>query len=133
MIGAMAADSSETTILVVDDEPALLRLVVRVLERQSYTTLSAQAGDEAIALFDKHRDDIDGVILDVVIPPNGGGEVLDHIVTSRPDLMVILSSGDEPDPSLAARIRDHGGVFLRKPFLPKALIELVESGLASRR
>lgn len=128
----MTADASNATILVVDDEPALLRLVVRVLERQRYTVLQARAGDEAIALFDQHQDTIDGVVLDVVIPPNGVGEVFDHMVSVRPDLMVVLSSGDEPADDLAVRIREHGGVFLRKPFLPKALIELVESGLAAR-
>ena len=130
---AMTAEASDATILVVDDEPALLRLVVRVLERQRYTVLQAGAGDEAISLFDEHKDTIDGVVLDVVIPPNGVREVLDHMISERPDLMVILSSGDEPEDSLSARIREHGGVFLRKPFLPKALIELVESGLAARR
>ncbi|MFP8872251.1 MAG: response regulator, partial [Myxococcota bacterium] len=67
----MNATASAATILIVDDEPALLRLVTRVLEREGYTTLSAKTGDEAIVTFDKHLDEIDGVILDIVIPPNG--------------------------------------------------------------
>ena len=123
----------QETILIVDDEPALIRLVSRVLERKGYATLVASDGDEAIAEFEKHKDTIDGVILDVVIPSGGGGAVLAHLAAARPDLMVILSSGDEPNDEMSARIEEYGGVFLRKPYLPKALIKLVESELAARR
>jgi DNA-binding NtrC family response regulator len=129
----MNATASEATILIVDDEPALLRLVTRVLEREGYKTLSAKAGDEAIVTFDKHFEEIDGVILDIVIPPNGVEEVFDHMMAARPGLMVVFVSGDEPDYALAKKIQLHGGVFLRKPFLPTALLELVVQGLAARR
>ena len=54
------------------------------------------------------------------------------MVSARPNLVVILSSGDTPDDSIAERVQRHGGVFLRKPFLPNDLIELIESGLANR-
>ena len=131
----MNATASEATILIVDDEPALLRLVSRVLERDGYTTLSAKAGDEAIVVFDKHRDEIDGVILDIVIPPNGVEEVFDHMMAARPGLGVgvVFVSGDEPEYALAEKMQLHGGVFLRKPFLPTALVKLVVQGLAARR
>jgi two-component system cell cycle sensor histidine kinase/response regulator CckA len=131
----MNATASEATILIVDDEPALLRLVTRVLEREGYRTLSAKAGDEAIVTFDKHRDEIDGVILDIVIPPNGVEEVFDHMMAARPGLGVgvVFVSGDEPEYALAEKMQLHGGVFLRKPFLPTALVKLVVQGLAARR
>jgi two-component system cell cycle sensor histidine kinase/response regulator CckA len=128
----MNEDAAPATLLVVDDEPSLLRLLARVLERQGYTLLTASDGIEAIDLFDQHLAAIDGVILDVVIPPNGIGEVLEHMVSARSDLAVILSSGDVPDPAVSERLRKHGGVFLRKPFLPKALLHLVESELQAR-
>ena len=129
----MNATASAATILIVDDEPALLRLVSRVLERDGYTTLSAKAGDEAIVTFDKHRDEIDGAILDIMIPPNGVEEVFDHMMAACPGLVVVFVSGDEPEYALAEKIELHGGVFLRKPFLPTALLELVVQGLAARR
>jgi two-component system cell cycle sensor histidine kinase/response regulator CckA len=131
----MNATASEATILIVDDEPALLRLVTRVLEREGYKTLSAKAGDEAIVVFDKYRDEIDGVILDIVIPPNGVEEVFDHMMAARPGLGVgvVFVSGDEPEYALAEKIELHGAVFLRKPFLPTVLVKLVVQGLAARR
>jgi DNA-binding NtrC family response regulator len=131
----MNATASAATILIVDDEPALLRLVTRVLEREGYRTLSAKAGDEAIVVFDKYRDEIDGVILDIVIPPNGVEEVFDHMMAARPGLGVgvVFVSGDEPEYALAEKIELHGAVFLRKPFLPTVLVKLVVQGLAARR
>lgn len=129
----MPGDAAPATILVVDDEPPLLRLVGRVLKRQGFTVLSAANGDEAINLFDKHLDSIDAVLLDVLIPPNGVAEVMDHMTAARADLVVVLSSGDVPAPDVVERIKRHGGVFLRKPFLPKALLELLETRLESRR
>lgn len=128
----MNEDAAPATLLVVDDEPSLLRLLTRVLERQGYILLTASDGNQAIDLFDKHLETIDGVVLDVVIPPNGIGEVLQHMVSARSDLAVILSSGDAPDPALSACLETHGGAFLRKPFLPKALLQLVESELRAK-
>lgn len=128
----MSPPDRPATILVVDDEPALLRVVVTVLERQGYTVLSASAGDEAIKLFDERSDEIDGVVLDVVIPPDGVEAVLAHMLAVRPDLMVIVSSGDTLVAPLSERMREQGGVFLRKPFVPDQLLDALKSGLAGR-
>ena len=128
----MNEDAAPATILVVDDEPSLLRLLTRVLERQGYTVLTASDGNQAIDVFDEHLDAIDGVVLDVVIPPNGIGEVLEHMVSARSDLAVILSSGDIPGLAESERLEAHGGAFLRKPFLPKAMLKLIESELQAK-
>ncbi len=129
----MTEHAVPTTILVVDDEPPLLRLLARVLEKQGHAVLTAADGDEAINLFDRHRDAIGGVVLDIVIPPRGATEVFDHMVSARDDLALIVSSGDVPGSSMKTRMETHGAVFLRKPFLPKALIELVEARIGARR
>jgi DNA-binding response OmpR family regulator len=132
MMVEMPRDPAPATILVVDDEPPLLRLVTRVLERHGFRVLCASDCGDAIDLFDKHLDTIDAVLLDIVIPPRGGAEVMDHMVAARSDLVVVLSSGDSPEPELIARLKSHGGAFLRKPFLPKVLIELLETQLEAR-
>jgi DNA-binding NtrC family response regulator len=117
------------TLLVVDDEPPLLRLLTRVLEKRGYTVISAANGTDAVALFDEHADVIQGLVLDVMVPPRGIGEVLDHIAKQRTDLALIVSSGDQPSPEIAEQMKSYGGVYLRKPFLPKNLLDLVESRL----
>jgi two-component system cell cycle sensor histidine kinase/response regulator CckA len=110
------------TILVVEDEPQLLRLIVRVLERASFAVLSARDGDQATEIFTQHADEIDAVILDVIIPPGGAREVMDAIREKRPDLPLMLSSGDQLEPALEERLSESGGRFLRKPYVPKTLL-----------
>jgi DNA-binding NtrC family response regulator len=113
------------TILIVDDEPHLLRLLVRVFEREDFTVLSAAAGDRALEVFSAHADEIDAVVLDVIIPPRGAGEVLDGVLARRPDVGLVLVSGDQPPADVEARLEACAGRFLRKPFLPRELVEAV--------
>jgi len=120
-------------ILVVDDELQLLQLLIRVLERAGYRVFSAADGEEAIAVFrDWHRE-IGLTVLDVNIPPNPVDEVLTSMLELRDDLQVILTSGDElPDP-LRDRLSACGGVFLRKPFSPKAMVRAVKHALGESK
>lgn len=110
----------ETTVLVVDDEPLLLRLLVRVFERRGCRVFSAADADEACEVFERHRDAIDVAMLDVVIPPDGVEPLLSRVLGLRDDIGVVLTSGDELPPALSERLEALGGVFLRKPFSPDA-------------
>jgi len=125
-IGRRMGDDDAVTVLLVDDEPQLLRLVGRVLERAGFTVLSARDGREALEVFEAHRDEIDLAILDVLVPPNGIEEVLRVMLAQREDLRVILASGDELSDSLRELLRGAGGAFLRKPFVPKGLLRVIE-------
>jgi len=113
------------TILIVDDEPQILRLLVRVFEREGFRVLSAADGAEAVALFEAHADEIDLMVLDVIIPPGGAGEVLDAVLPRRPDLQLVLVSGDQLAPELRERIAERDAVFVRKPFVPRVLAQTV--------
>jgi two-component system KDP operon response regulator KdpE/two-component system response regulator VicR len=121
----VAPEKKLATLLVVDDEPHLLRLVTRVLERAHYRVLSAKNGDEALTVFDENASQIAGVILDVVIPPNGALEVMQALHARRPDLPVMLSSGDIPPDDLQVELDAHSGRFLRKPYSPTVLLREV--------
>ena len=113
------------TILIVDDEPPLLRLLIRVLEREGLRVLSAQDGEAAVELFAEHADEIDVLVLDVIIPPKGAAQVLDAVLERKPDLALVLTSGDRLEPDLRQRLQERGGVFLHKPFLPRLLLRTV--------
>ncbi len=117
----MSEPTDTRNVLVVDDEPQLLRLLVRVLERRGFGTFQAQDADEAAALFEAHVDEIHAVLLDVVIPPAGVEPLLSRITTLRDDVGIVLASGQELAPSLEERLEALGGVFLRKPFSPEAV------------
>ena len=105
--------------LVVDDEPQLLRLLVRVLEKRGFRVLAASDAIAAAELFEAHRDEVRAALLDVVIPPEGVEPLLSGMLRLRDDVGVVLTSGDELGARLRARLEALGGVFLRKPFSPE--------------
>lgn len=121
----------ETTVLVVDDEAQLLRLLVRVLEKRGFRVFSAADARAAWETFEAHPE-IDVVLLDIVIPPAGVEPLLSRIVGLREDVGVVLTSGDEPEPALAERLEALGGVFLRKPFAPEVAHDAITRVRRSR-
>ncbi len=121
--------SVKRSVLVVDDDEQLLRLIVRLLEREGHPVRSATHLEGAIALFEDSAAEIDCALLDVNLAARGGAAELLPLLDDRaPGLDVVLMSGDAlPEPlehALAAR----GGRFLRKPFAPKALLRLLAEG-----
>ena len=114
-----------TTVLVADDEEALLRLCSRLLERKGYAVLPACDGDEAMRVFAEHRDAIHTLVLDATLPPDGAAAVFEAIRDRSDDLAVIFTGGDAPAPSLRELIDRSGGVFLSKPFPGAALVRAV--------
>jgi len=120
------------TILIVDDEEMVLDIGIKVLKKLGYTVLNAKNGREAVALFQEHGDTINLVILDIVMPDIGGGEVYDRLKEIRPDVKVLLSSGYSID-GQARDIMDRGcDGFIQKPFSMKALSEKLSEILANK-
>lgn len=115
------------TVLIVDDEDPLLRLMVRVLERAGHLTWSAHDGVEALRVFHEHVSEIDLILLDVIHPPGAGAiDLLPALLAERADLDVILTSGDSLPAPLEELLVSIDGRFLRKPFAPKALLRMLE-------
>jgi CheY-like chemotaxis protein len=126
------SSASVTTVLAVDDESTLLRLIKRVLERADYRVMCARDGEEAMELFAKYHDEIAAVLLDVIIPPNGAREIMVAMRKLHPEIPVLLSSGDRLDDALEVELAAGRGCFLRKPYVPKTLVEALEALIASR-
>ncbi len=126
-------DSSGVNILVADDEPALLRLMRRVLEGAGHCVHCAPDADLALELFLAHRDELSVAILDVIIPPAGIADSLEAMLAQRSNLAVVLSSGDVLDARVSELLTRCDGEFLHKPYLPKALLEMVERVLEKKR
>jgi DNA-binding NtrC family response regulator len=114
---------------VADDEPQLLRVLVRVLEKSGYPVITATDAPEAISAFQAAPDKIDVVVLDGAIDPHGAGEVLEMIVKERPQVGVVITSGDRISESLQSLMLSNDGIFLRKPFPPSTLLRAVEDSL----
>jgi PAS domain S-box-containing protein len=109
------------TVLLVDDEEAVLEVGQELLEAMGYTVLTAKDGKEAIEVYRKNRNNIDIVVLDVVMPRTGGGEAYDRMKEINPDIKVLLSSGFSIDGE-ASEILERGcNSFIQKPFTMKEL------------
>ena len=119
--------STQRSVLVVDDDPQLLRLMTRLLEGAGHRVRTAADLPEALACFEAGVPAIDSVLLDVNLAPGGGAvELLPQLRARAPGLDVVLMSGDALPDALERELSGRGGRFLRKPFAPKALLRLLE-------
>ncbi len=81
------------TILVVDDEPLVLDLTARMLEKLGFTVLKATDGHEALCLHDRHRHEISCILLDLTMPLMDGEEAYRELQRQQADVRVVLCSG----------------------------------------
>jgi len=106
----------DKTVLLVDDEEIVIDVAVELLKKLGYNVIEAGSGKEAIQLFGEWCDKIDMVILDMIMPDIGGGEVYDRIKEIDPQVKVLLSSGYSID-GQATDILERGcNSFIQKPF-----------------
>lgn len=127
--------SAQRSVLVVDDDEQLLRLMVRLLDGAGHRTRTATNLPDALALFEAAASEIDLALLDVNLAASGGGaaELLPLLQARAPGLEVVLISGDALPESLEQALSARGGRFLRKPFAPKALLRLVAESSGAPR
>jgi PAS domain S-box-containing protein len=109
------------TVLFVDDEEMLLEIGVEVLKASGYAVLEARNGREAVETYEANMDRIDLVILDIVLPDIGGGEVFDRIKIANPNAKVLLSSGYSIESQATAILKRGCDGFLQKPFRAQEL------------
>ena len=104
------------TILVVDDEEYILKANEAMLSKLGYDVLLANGGREAIQLFDRHKDRIVLLILDLIMPGVGGEAVFDHVKSVRPDIRVILCSGYSAEGQAESILGKGCDAFIQKPY-----------------
>ncbi len=126
-----AMEKARLPILIVDDEPGVLMVARRILERAGYTVLEARDGGEAMSLV-RANVRLEMLVSDVNMPGLTGDEVARQLRTHQPDLKCLFLSGYvdqlfEKRPHLW-----EGEAFLEKPFTPKALLEAVSLLLYER-
>ncbi len=113
------------TILLVDDESTILEVLGKTLTYTGYRVLLAQGGEEAVEVYEKNRDQIDLVLLDMIMPGMSGGKVFDLLREINPEVKVILSSGYSIAGE-ASKIMDRGcNGFIQKPFGIKELSQKI--------
>ncbi len=119
------------TILVVEDEDGVRKLIRHVLLRLGYTVLEASAPAMALALCEGHHGPIDLLLTDFLLPEMDGSELAARMRTALPSLRILYVSGYAKE-SFARRGADlAGSTFLSKPFTPALLAEKVREALSS--
>ena len=109
------------TVLVVEDEPAILKMITMMLEKMGYTVLSADRPNKAIQLAEKHADGIDLLLSDVIMPEMNGRELAERIQSLCPNMKNVFMSGFTADVIAHRGVLDSGVHFIQKPF---SLMEL---------
>jgi DNA-binding NtrC family response regulator len=135
--------SPPTTILVVDDEPAIAKLCKTILQQARFSVLDAAGSSEALKICTQHEGPIDLLLTDLILlppgfqlasssnqfPPCARHELAVRALRMRKDLRVIIMSG-KIDQDLAGYGLRRGSIpFLSKPFEPQALVVLVQQSL----
>jgi two-component system cell cycle sensor histidine kinase/response regulator CckA len=120
------AVASAPSVLVVDDEEILLRLLRRVLERAGCRVTCARDADEAVRVFASRPGGFEAAILDVGVPPRGALSALQELRALQPDLRAILTSGSGPDADVCRALREGRCSFVAKPFSPDDLTRALD-------
>ena len=117
------------TVLVVEDEAAVLNLAVRILERKGYNVLQARDGLEGQGVANTHEGPIHLLLTDVVMPNIGGKELAQKLLTTRPELKVLYMSGYTDNAIVHHDVIDKSAHFVQKPFGIDALAQKVREVL----
>ena len=115
-----------TTILIVDDEARMRKLIKDFLTKNDYKTLEAGDGEEAIDVFEENKNKISLILLDVMMPKLDGWSVLRKIRTeSQVPVIMLTARGEEQDELFGFEL----GVdeYISKPFSPKILVARIEA------
>ncbi|HXV29544.1 MAG TPA: ATP-binding protein, partial [Sinorhizobium sp.] len=115
-----AVSRGHETILVVEDDPRVRRVVVARLEDAGYNVIEAEAGAQALDLLSAHPE-IALVFTDVIMPGGmTGGELAQHVRALRPEVKMLFTSG-YAEPSVVGKELKDAGSWLQKPYTAKEL------------
>ena len=119
------------TILLVEDEKAILRTAVMMIRRLGYNVLSASSPDEALGIAYSADSPIDLLITDVIMPEMSGRDLAEKLVHSYPELRVLFMSGYTANVIAHHGVLEKGIHFIHKPFSKKSMAVKIRQVLAS--
>jgi len=127
------APGGKETILVVEDEAALRELVQEILQKKGYTVLEASTGAQALNVWEKHRQWIDLLLTDLLMPEGiSGKDLAERALVQKPKLKVLYTSGYSPETVHPGFHPKDGVEFLQKPYHPEMLAQAVRNCLDYR-
>ena len=126
------ARSAAETILLVEDDLHVQRVVRNILSRSGFRVLAANGAEEAISLTrDPDSGTIDLLLSDLVMPGRSGRELALEVQALRPDISILYMSGYTDDAVIRRGVLEEGMAFIQKPFGADDLVRRVREVLAS--
>jgi PAS domain S-box-containing protein len=123
-------ETGNETILLVEDEVALRELARAVLEQYDYRVLEAGSGVQALKVWEKHKDEIEMLLTDMVMPEGmTGRDLAERLQAEKPGIKVLYSSGYSPDVVGGYFKLPENSFFLAKPYHPPKLAQAVRECL----
>ena len=117
------------TVLLAEDDRTVRTMTHSILQRFGYTVIEAVDGEDAVRTFTQHREAIDLVILDIMMPRKDGKAAYDEIAKIRPDVKVLFTSGHAAEVIQAKGLPERGAALLPKPATPAELLKKVREVL----
>ena len=118
------------TILVVDDDEAVLNVACKVLQRGGYEVVQAAGGTEALDVADRREGRFDLLLTDLVMPGMSGRELAEEVVSRYPDIQVLYMSAYTDDEIVLDGLKTSDVSFIPKPFTVDGLREKVRRVIA---
>ena len=126
LVKGMRIIMNDITVLIVDDEARMRKLIKDFLVKKNYKTLEAEDGEKAIEIFEENKDKIAIILLDIMMPKVDGWTVLRKIrQESKVPVIMLTARGEEQDELFGFEL----GVdeYISKPFSPKILVARIEA------
>ncbi|MCP4726651.1 MAG: response regulator, partial [bacterium] len=122
----------DSTILMVDDEEDVRSSVKNTLEGLGYTVLTAGDGNVAVEIYQREKENIDLILLDIVMPGKDGKEIYFELKKFNPDARVLLLSGYSQHGTAQELLNDGALGFIQKPFKIQELSETISEVMSEK-
>lgn len=126
---ASSTSGGSETLLIAEDEPLVRSVAERILTRAGYRVLTAENGEQAVEMFNEHRDEIALTLLDVMMPRLTGREAFEQIRQVDADAQAIFCTGYDPETSHAESFEHDNLSLITKPFQQDELLRAVRQCL----
>ncbi len=126
---AVEPTKGKETILTVDDEDGVIRILKRMLTLLGYNTIPANSGEKALEIYKEKQEEIDLVILDLGMPGMGGHQCLAKLIEFDPNVKVIIASGYSAEGLIKDTLKQGALGYVVKPFTRDEISKIIREVL----